>query len=72
MRILRSTARKTNLLIALELLDETVRRSPIAGSYVGSTTELAVREAIHRARRRPSPKGIRPRPDQLVLLDVQA
>ena len=67
MRKLLSTARKINLLYALELLDETVRGSPIAGEYIGTTTELAVSETIRRAKRRFRSKEIVPRPDQLEL-----
>ena len=66
MRKLKAQARKLNLLAALELLDEAVRKSPIVGSYLGSLTEQAVQEAIRRARR-PRSKGIRPRQDQMVI-----
>lgn len=71
MRNRRSNTRKLNLLSTLELLDETVRRSAAASSYLGSTTQLAVAEAIRRARR-PNTKAITPRPDQMQLTAVAA
>jgi hypothetical protein len=67
MRKLLSTTRKLNLLFVLELLDETVRKSRIAGEYVGTTTELAVSEVIRRTKRRARGPGIRPHKDQLPL-----
>jgi len=70
MRKLLSTVRKTNLLFALELLDEAVRDSPFAPAYVGSTTEAAVTEAIARARTRREKPGIRPRHDQFALYAI--
>ncbi len=72
MRKLLSTARKLNLLFALELLDETVRSSPIAPDYVGTTTAAAVAEAIARAKRKRERGVIRPRHDQLVLPEIAA
>ena len=60
-----------NLLAALELLDDTIRKSPIAGTYLGSLTEKAVLETIRRARRPPS-RGIRPRPDQMAIEHMHA
>jgi hypothetical protein len=68
MRKLLSTTRKLNLLFALELLDEMVRRSAIAADYLGSTTELAVSETITRARQRSRRAGVEPRCDQMPLL----
>jgi len=72
MRRLKSSARKINLLYALELLDETIRVSSIGESYVGSLTQQAVTEALHRARRRREPKEIKPRHDQLCMQEVAA
>lgn len=65
---LRSKARKTNLLYALELLDGAVRKSLMKTSYVGSTVELAVSEAMRRAKKKPRTAAIEPREDQLPLL----
>lgn len=72
MRRLKASARRVNLLFALELLDECVRMSSIKTSYVGSLTEQAVTEALHRARRRRGSKEIKPRHDQLALREVAA
>jgi hypothetical protein len=72
MRRLRSSARKINLLYALELLDEVVRASTIGPSYPGSLTQQAVSEAIARARRRRQPREIKPRHDQLRMQQIAA
>ncbi len=63
-----STRRNINLLLALELLDEMVRKTSIGPSYVDSTAHQAVAEAIRRARKRSQIKGVKPREDQLSLL----
>lgn len=63
-------ARKINLLGALELLDELVRRSPSGAGYVGSSTEQAVRSAIDRAYRRRRLKAIEPREDQSSIYEA--
>jgi hypothetical protein len=70
MRRLKSSARKINLLFALELLDESVRLSSIKSSYVGSLTEQAVVEAIRRARQRREPREMKPRHDQMSMHEV--
>ena len=70
MRRLKSSARKVNLLFALELLDECVRTSSIKCGYVGSLTEQAVIEAIRRARQRREPREIKPRHDQLAMEEL--
>lgn len=64
---MKKARRKTNLLFALELLDEMVRRTSIGPSYMESPTQQAVAEAIRRAKKRAQPKGIEPRKDQLPL-----
>jgi len=72
MRRLKSSARKVNLLFALELLDEVVRASSIGKSYIGSLTQEAVAEALRRARRRHEPRAIKPRHDQLAMEAIRA
>ena len=59
---------RVNLLFALELLDDTVRQTPIGPSYMESTTQQAVAEAIRRAKKRSPPKEFKPREDQMPLL----
>ena len=61
---------RVNLLSALELLDEMVRQTSIGHSYLESPTQLAVAEAIRRAKRRLYPRGITPRSDQPPLLET--
>ena len=56
MRKLKSSARKVNLLFAVELLDEEMRT--VSKNYIGSLTHQAVTEAIGRARRRREPREI--------------
>lgn len=50
----------TNLLFALELLDESVRVSAIKDSYVGSATEQTVTDAMRQAKKESLPSEGRP------------
>lgn len=62
-----SSARKINLLGALELLHEMVARSALAVEYAGSPTEATVKAAIDQARKRRLPRDIKPREDQTSI-----
>lgn len=66
----RTTIRKTSLLFALELLDDLVKRT-IGPTYMDSTTQRTVAEAIARAKNRSKPKYITPRQDQMPLPGVE-
>ncbi len=69
MRKLRSQNRKINLLFALELLDEAVRTRSMPAVYIGSSMELAVSEAIRRAKKRKLPRAIVVRKDQTSMAE---